>query len=198
MEKNIYNFNKIEKLKQVRPSMEYKEQAIEYIYEFYKYHSKINGVGGLHRYLDNYEEWLKKLDEDRNIIPNEEKVPEETFFLIRECDNKLVGMINIRLALNERIQKTYGHIGYSIRPTEREKGYNKINLYLGLKCCKEHEIEEVLMACDKDNCASAKTIIALGGQLIKEYYDEDLKCIVQNYMINVNESLKKYSKIYEK
>ena len=39
-------------------------------------------------------------------------------------------MINIRLMLNENLKKIGGHIGYSIRPTERQKGYNKVNLYL--------------------------------------------------------------------
>lgn len=186
-------------LKHIKPSIKYKKQAIEYISEFYEYNSEINGVGGLHRFLDDYDAWLKKLDKDRNRIPNEEKVPAETYFLVRQADDKIVGMINIRLALNEKLKKFGGHIGYSIRPTERGKGYNKINLYLGLKCCQKHGIKEVLMDCDKDNPASSRTMIALGGELIREYYDnENAKCIVQDYIINVDESLKKYSKIYEK
>lgn len=155
-------------------------------------------LGGLDRYLDNYDDWLQKVDEDRDRMPNEEKVPAETFFLVRELDDKIVGMINIRLALNERLKKFGGNIGYSIRPTERRKGYNKINLYLGLLCCQEHGIKEVLMDCDKENLASAKTMISLGGELIREYYNEDVKCLVQDYKINVNASLNNYSKIYEK
>lgn len=131
-------------------------------------------------------------------MPNEAKVPAETFFLVRELDDKIVGMISIRLALNERLKKFGGNIGYSIRPTERRKGYNKINLYLGLLCCQEHGIKEVLMDCDKENLASAKTMISLGGELIREYYNEDVKCMVQDYKINVNASLNNYSKIYEK
>lgn len=35
-------------------------------------------------------------------------------------------MINIRLALNERLKKYGGNIGYSIRPTERGKGYKDL------------------------------------------------------------------------
>ena len=45
----------------VKPTMEYKEKAIEFINEFYEYNSEINGVGGLYRYLDDYEGWLEKL-----------------------------------------------------------------------------------------------------------------------------------------
>lgn len=189
----------MEKFKHVRPTKEYEKQAIEYINEFYQYKSEINGVGGLQKFLDNYDGWLLKLEEDRNRIPNEEKVPAETFFLVRENDNRIVGMINIRLVLNEKLKKFGGNIGYSIRPTERKKGYNKINLYLGLLCCQEHNIDEVLLDCDKNNPASAKTMIALGGELLREYYDEEnAKCIVQDYKINVKKSIidneEKYNK----
>jgi len=187
----------MEKLMHVVPSIEYKDQAIEYINEFYQYNSDINGVGGLHRYLDNYEGWLEKLAEDRVRIPNEEKVPAETFFLVRESDNRIVGMINIRLALNENLKKFGGHIGYSIRPTERQKGYNKINLYLGLLECQKHGIEEVFMDCDKDNPASAKTIQALGGKLIREYYDDKFAhCVVQDYTIDVDDTIEKVKEKY--
>ena len=48
-------------MKLIEPTIEYKEQAIDYINEFYNYNSKINGTGGLDRYLDNYEEWLIKV-----------------------------------------------------------------------------------------------------------------------------------------
>ena len=188
----------MEKLKHVKPSKEYEQEALEYINEFYEYNSDINGTGGLQRYLDNYDGWLEKLEEDRTRIPNEEKVPAETYFLVRENDNKIVGMINIRLTLNENLKKFGGHIGYSIRPTERKKGYNKVNLYLGLLCCKEHGISEVLMDCDKSNLGSAKTMQALGVKLIREYYDDTYAhCTVQDYIIHVEEAIEKYSSIYE-
>lgn len=188
-----------EELELVYPTKEYERQAIEYIQEFYEYNSQINGVGGLHRYLEDYDGWLEKLEEDRTRIPNEEKVPAETYFLIRKNDNKIVGMINIRLALNERLRKFGGNIGYSIRPTERRKGYNKVNLYLALLICQKHGIKEVLMDCDKENPASAKTIQSLGGKLIREYYDnENAKCIVQDYIINVDESIRNNKERYEK
>ncbi len=190
--------DEVKKLKFEIPSIEYKEQAIDYINEFYQYNSEVNGVGELHRFLDNYEVWLQMLEEARIRIPNEETVPTKTFFLVRESDNRIVGMINIRLALNEKLKKFGGHIGYGIRPTERQKGYNKINLYLALLECQKHNIKEVLMDCDKDNIGSAKTIHALGGKLVKEYYDnETAHCIIQNYIIDVDGSLEKNALIYK-
>lgn len=180
------------------PSINRKEEAIAYIKEFYEFKSDIHGTGGLQRFLDNYEGWLDKLQEDYKRIANEEKVPARTYFLIRSSDNRIIGMINIRLALNEKLKKIGGHIGYSIRPTERGKGYNKINLYLGLKVCQEYKIDKVLMDADKDNPASWKTMEALGGVNVREFFDEENShCIVKDYEINVNESIKNNSNIYE-
>ena len=180
------------------PSLKRKQEAIEYINEFTKYNSQINGVGGLNRYLQDYEGWLEKLEQDYTRIPSETKVPTRTYFLIRKSDNKIIGMINIRLALNEKLRNFGGNIGYSIRPTERRKGYNKINLYLGLKICQEYGIKEVLMDCDKYNLGSAKTIQALGGVKTKECYNDEFKETVEFYSIDVDKSLSANKELYEK
>ena len=188
----------METFKYVEPTLEHEQEALDFINEFYEYNSDINGTGGLQRFLNNYPDWLKKLEEDRNRIPNEEKVPAVTYFLVRESDNRIVGMINIRLALNERLRKFAGHIGFCIRPTERRKGYNKINLYLGLKVCQQHNIKEVLMDCDKDNLGSAKTMLALGGVMVKEYFDDEIaKCLVQDYVFDVDKCIELNKSIYE-
>ena len=166
------------------PGIARKEDAIDYIREFRKYQSVINGTGGLDRFTDNYEGWLEKLEQDYTRIPNEEKVPARTYFLVRETDRRIVGMINIRLCLNERLSHYGGHMGYSIRPTERGKGYNKINLYLGLKVCDTHGIDTVFMDADLNNPASWKTMEALGGVRIREYYDDVYAhCTVVDYNI---------------
>jgi len=189
----------MEKFKLVKPTKKYEIQAIEYIKEHIEYKSQIHGVGGLYRYLDNYEEWLQKLEQDRSIIPSEEKVPSETFFLIRENDDKIVGMINIRLVLNEKLRQTYGNIGYSIKPTERRKGYNKINLYLALLECQKHNMKKVMLTCDKNNLGSAKTIQTFDAELEREYYDSDIyNCFNQIYWIDVDSAIEKKKNIFEK
>lgn len=180
------------------PTITRKQEAYEFIQEHLDNNSSIHGSGSLYRFVNkdknNYEEWLNKLENDYVIIPNEEKVPARTFFLIRESDNKIIGMINIRLALNERLKKLGGHIGYGIRPSERKKGYNKINLYLGLKICNEYGIGKVLLDADLNNPASWKTMEALGGKRIKEYFeDSNYHCTVVDYSIDVSKALNEYS-----
>lgn len=188
----------MEKFKFEIPSIERKQEAIEYINEFIKYNSEINGVGSLDKYIDNYEGWLVKLEESYNIIPNEKLVPSRTYFLIRVNDNKIIGMINIRLMLNENLKKLGGHIGYSVRPTERQKGYNKVNLYLGLGVCQKYGIKDAMLTCYKDNIASSKTMKALGGTLIDEWNEETRNNkTMQKYIINVDKCLEVYKPIYE-
>ena len=187
----------MERLRHVVPSMEYMEQGIEYIEEHINAGSNINGSGGLHRYLDNYQGWLEKLEQDRKCIPNEQRVPAETYYLVREDDNKIIGMINIRLVLNERLQQCGGHIGYGIRPSERNKGYNKINLYLALLRCQNLGIKEVILDCDSSNLASSRTMESLGGIRIDEYYSEQEQCQVWRYIINVDESINNHKEQYE-
>ena len=188
----------MEKFYLEKPSLERKNDAIEYINEFEKYNSEIHGVGSLNKYLENYELWLEHLDNMRKITEIDKLVPSETFFLIRESDNKIVGMIDIRLALNDFLKKYGGNIGYSIRPSERRKGYNKINLYLALKFCQEKGLKEVLLDCDIDNLGSDNSIISLGGVLVKEEINEISNTVMKDFIINVDESIEKYKERYEK
>ena len=190
---------KTEKFKLVIPTIKYKEKALEYIKELYSFNSSINGVGGLNRYLENYEDWLEKLENDRNRPTTEESVPAETYFLVRENDNKVIGMINIRLDLNEKLRNTYGNIGYSIRPKERRKGYNKINLYLGLLECQKHNIDRVMITCNKTNLGSLKTILYFDPEFEREYYDYELyPGYHQVYWIDVNKAIESKKDEFQK
>ena len=122
----------------------------------------------------------------------------KNIFLIRENDNKIVGMVNIRYNITEEQLKTWAsHIGYGIRPTERQKGYSKIALYLGL--LEEQKIKEdkVLLICDVENIGSNKTILSLDGVLEKtKIYEYDNK-LTNYYSINVNDSIEKYYEYYK-
>lgn len=188
----------MDRLRLVVPDISRKDEALSYIQEFLDYGSEINGVGSLDRYMNDYEGWLEKLEVDRTMEPNENRVPADTYFLVRESDDRIIGMINIRHCLNENLRLIGGHIGYSVRPTERRKGYNKVNLYLGLLRCQELGINEVLMDCDADNLGSARTMQALGGRLVREWYEPNIyKTVLQDYVIDVDESVKTYRKVYE-
>jgi len=169
----------------IAPSKKFERQAFEYIQEFLKHNSEINGTAGLNRY-DNYDEWLLKLEKSLDIanIP-EDKVPGNTYFFFRTEDSKIIGMITIRHKLNESLINRGGHIGYSIRPTERKKGYGTFMLKLALEKCRELNLSKVLITCDKINVASAKVIQNNNGILENEVFNEAFSETTQRYWINV-------------
>ena len=175
-------------MKLVFPSIRYKDKAIDYINEFYEYQSDINGSGALDRFLSEstYETWLEKVLADMDIANVEKpKVPALTYFYVREEDDKIIGMVNIRLALNDFLREEGGHIGYSIRPTERQKHYGTEMLKDALKVCETIGIREVLVSCDKSNIASAKVIQNCNGKLDAEFYSEIFGEVIQRYVVSV-------------
>ncbi len=175
-------------MKMVFPSMAYKSKAIEYINEFYTYGSEINGSGSLDKYLreSTYEEWLKKIFGDIDIanIP-EGKVPGLTYFYVRESDDKIVGMVNIRLALNDFLEREGGHIGYSVRPTERKKYYATSMLKDALLVCRTIGIKNVIVTCDKANIGSSTVIKNCNGELDAEFFSDTYGEVIQRYIIKL-------------
>ena len=181
-----------------RPSIERKKEIIEFINEFVEYNSDINGAGSLDKILEGYtfEEALERCL-NIEIKGFSERCQSKTFLLIRENDNKIVGSINVRWNLNEEMLKFGGHIGYGIRPTERRKGYNKINLYLGMIEAKKLGLEKVMLDCDVDNIASDKTLKALGGNLERTEVDPYDGILTNVYWFNVDETICNYKDKYE-
>ena len=184
------------------PSLERKAEIIEYLDEFVKYNSNINGTGSLDKIYDGYtfEETLERCLNMKNeeYAKSINRVPGKTFLLIRKNDNKIVGTINIRWNLSEKMLKFGGHIGYGIRPTERRKGYNKIQLYLVLLEAQKLNLDKVMLDCSVDNLGSDKTIKALGEILERRELDESDNTMTNVYWINVYESIKKYKNEYSK
>lgn len=167
----------------VFPCMEYEEKAKEYMNEFQGLH--IHGSGSLDSYLEEftYEKWVKKVQADMDVANvAKEYVPSLTYFYVDNSD-RIIGMINIRLGLNEFLLKEGGHIGYSIRPSERRKGYGTSMLREALVFCKRIGLNKILITCDKINLASAGVAKNCGGKLEDEFYSELYKEVVQRYWI---------------
>ena len=190
----------MEKFYLEKPSIERKDEIIEYLDEFVKYKSDINGSGSLDKIYEGYtfeqalERCLKM--EDEEYAKSLGKCNGKTFLLIRKNDNRIVGTINVRWNLTPELLQFGGHIGYGIRPTERQKGYNKINLYLGLIEAKKIGLDKVMLDCSTTNLGSDKTIKALGGILERCEIDPWDNELTNVYWIDVNNSLEKYKKTY--
>ena len=154
----------MEKIILVKPDLSYADEIIKYKEESLAESPIINGSAGLDR-LSSIEDWLEELNKRscEDTVPKG-LVPSSTYLGVREKDNYIVGMIDIRHYLNEYLTQVGGNIGYSVRKTERNKGYAKQMLKLALEKCKELKIKKVLITCDEDNIASEKVILSANAK----------------------------------
>lgn len=107
----------------------------------------------------------------REILEANDKdaLPADVYIAIRNSDDRIVGVIDLRHHINNPVLKAWGgHIGYSVRPGECGKGYAKEMLRQDLLRAKQLGLSQVMITCDHDNYASEKTILANGGILERE------------------------------
>lgn len=146
----------------VRPTAEWKEKALDFRREFYDQgETVINGSELLDR-TDSYEEWLKSVTDNQNpetVSPS--WVVTDTFFGVEEGE-RIVGIIDLRHELNDFL-KDMGNCGYSVRPSERKKGYAGEMLRLVLEEARDSGLEEIHLSVEKDNEPSVRTIVKNGG-----------------------------------
>ena len=154
----------MEKIILVKPDLSYADEIIKYKEESLKESPLINGSAGLNRF-SSIEDWLEELKKRSSeaTVP-EGLVPSSTYLGVREKDNYIVGMIDIRHYLNEYLTQVGGNIEYSVRKTQRNKGYAKQMLKLALEKCKELKIKKVLITCNEDNIASEKVILSANAK----------------------------------
>ena len=167
----------------IKPTLELKDEYLNMIEEWDQFDDKIVPWVQNVNTLD-FDEMVSKFEDDSHGIGIKEGyVPQSTYWLVRN-DNKVLGVINIRHALNAKLMNRGGHIGYGVRLSERGKGYASEMLRLALKIVKSMEIGRVLITCDKKNIASARTIVGNGGILHSEGIDNGI--VFQRYWIDLN------------
>ncbi|WP_247951699.1 GNAT family N-acetyltransferase [Streptococcus oralis] len=161
-----------------RPRLADKETVLEMMAEFEKSQSAHDG-GFWDTENFVYEEWLEtNMQKEMGINLPENRVPLIQFALFDESGHAL-GFLNLRLKLNKALLNFAGHIGYSIRPSERGKGYAKEALRQGLQVAKEKNIKKALVTCSVENPASRAVIVANGGVF------EDVRNGVERYWIDL-------------
>lgn len=176
----------MEELELIFPTAKYKEQIEKYKQDMLNAGSSMDGCGSLQE--DDFETWLKKCNDWKNgkNLP-EGFVPSTQFIFVRKSDNKLIGMFQIRHTLNDFLLNYGGHAGDSIAVDERNKGYGKKLLALGLSKCKDLGMDKVLLTCKDTNVASRKCILSNGGVY------EDTRTIlkdninIERYWINLKQ-----------
>ena len=152
-----------------RPSSRYSRQVMDFREELKKNGNEFDGCAGLEDCV-SFEEWIR-FEERLKAKYREGYVPSEVFLAVRESDDRLVGIIDYRHPLTDFLMNFGGNIGYSVRPSERQKGYASEMLRMMLEICRSYGEKQVLLTCDRENIASRKTIMANGGVLENEIED---------------------------
>ncbi|MGN0447612.1 MAG: GNAT family N-acetyltransferase [Acutalibacteraceae bacterium] len=169
----------------VEPSEDYAEQIAKYKKDFLDVNSSMDGCGPLRKCEDpiTYIAECRKYTAPETLPKG--SVLATQFFYIRKTDNCLVGMIQVRHYFNDYLSKFGGHIGYSIKPGERRKGYATSMLKAVLPYCKEIGLDEILITCIHDNIGSEKTILNNGGVYESTVYERKEKCHLKRFWITL-------------
>ena len=91
-------------------------------------------------------------------------VPEQTYWLV--ADEEVCGVLHFRHPLNAALLQFGGHVGYTIRPSRRQRGYGSLILQLGLMKIwqSEPDLQRVLLTCYENNPASQRIIERNSGR----------------------------------
>lgn len=156
-----------------------KEKIME-MYEEYMLSKLIPGIDRFEGIRDfekikklSFDEWIEDLEQNKH----EENLPESysphTLYLAINDNNEIVGCIGIRWKQVPILMTFGGLIGYSIRPSQRGKGYASEMLKLALEKFANTSIDNILITCKDFNLASKKVIEKNGGIFENTYTNKD-------------------------
>lgn len=168
-----------------------KEKIIE-MYDEYMMSELIPGIDRFEGIRDfekieklSFNDWIDNLEKNKY----EENLPESysphTLYLAINDNNKIVGAIGIRWKQVPVLMTFGGLIGYSVRPSQRGKGYASEMLKLALDKFKNTNIENILITCKDFNIASKKVIEKNGGIFENTYSNDDDGYTYLRYWIKI-------------
>ena len=175
----------MEKFLLMKPTEEYLDNIKAFREEFVGIEQAMDGCASLIEY-DNITEWLERVE----LFENIESVPEfwvqtSQYIYVRKQDQKIVGMIQVRHARNDYIEKIAGDIGYSICPSERGKGYATSMLKCVIEQCRMFGMKNILITCMEGNIASQKVITKNAGRYESTIVDFETNKKYKRYWINI-------------
>jgi len=159
----------VENIILIVPNKELENKAIAYKEEHFSCGETVINGSEMWDNMNSYPEWLEMVTKNADVETyNQDWVLTDTFFAMRQSDKKIIGIIDFRHSLNEFL-KDFGHIGYSVSPLERRKGYATEMLRQVLAIAKEQGLPEVFLSYMKGNVPSRKTILNNGGQYLRDF-----------------------------
>lgn len=167
-----------EEIRLVKPTSELREEALEYRQEHFDFGEQVINGSELFDKITSYDGWLEKVVANASIETVDSNwVLTDTFFAVRVSDNKIVGIVDLRYLLNDFL-KDFGNCGYSVRPSERRKGYASEILRQICLVAKEYGLKQLQLSVEKDNVDSIKTIEKNGGIFSRSFIFENEEAYV--------------------
>ena len=170
----------------VEPTMEFADEIASYRQEMMDADSTFDGCFSMKRmpdvkeYVDFCRGWS---DPGRE---KDEKGARGTVILcIRKSDLKMVGCMQVHNELNERMRNFTGHVGYSVRPSERRKGYATKMLAKAKDFLTSFGFTEGYVSCHTGNTGSRKVILSNGGEYVETVFLESDNVHLERYRLKL-------------
>lgn len=168
-----------------------KEKIIE-MYDEYMMSELIPGIDRFEGIRDfekieklSFNDWIDDFEKNKYEKNLPESYSPHTLYLAINDNNKIVGAIGIRWKQVPVLMAFGGLIGYSVRPSQRGKGYASEMLKLALDKFKNTNIENILITCKDFNIASKKVIEKNGGIFENTYSNDDDGYTYLRYWIKI-------------
>lgn len=148
-------------MKLIRPTLEYEGDIKDFRDEFLSYGESVINGGELLDKMSSVSQWIEYVSNNTSIDSlSHDWVLTDTYLAL--VDERIVGVICLRHSLNDFLYD-FGHIAFSVRPTERKRGYATTMLSLILMKARLIGMNSVKLSALKDNVESIKAIVNNGG-----------------------------------
>ncbi|MFG0267748.1 MAG: GNAT family N-acetyltransferase [Rhodopirellula sp. JB055] len=163
--------------------LEHESALAEYVAEF-----EVEGESRIHGYFGKPEWSHAETVENLMAWSRGERlsgfVPSSTRFLV--VNQRIVGNYNFRHLLSPELERCGGHCGYSVRPSERRKGYGTLLLKDAKRFARGLGLDRILLTCSSENIGSSRVIERNGGRLHDQVHDQTSDATVNRYWIELS------------
>ena len=167
----------------VRPDAAHRQQALAFRQAFFDCGETVINGSELLDQTASYAEWLQNVTANANpetVSPD--WVLTDTFFAF-DAQNRIVGIIDLRHTLNAFL-RDFGNCGYSVRPSERKKGYATEMLRQLLQIAAAAGMHELHLSVERDNLPSVRTIRKNGGVYERSFVFEGAEADIYRIALN--------------
>ena len=144
----------------VPPSEIHKRDVLAYAAEVRSHDGEFDGSAGLGSF-DSYELWLERIRLLASSGAEKHGFYRTPVFLAYD-ENRLIGILSVRISSDDFVTSYAGHIGYHVRPSCRRMGYGKLLLFHADRLCRQYGIARPVVCTDPGNIASQKTALSCG------------------------------------